>query len=72
MLLWEGLQAQLSSNCIRVVGKYIHKLISSWLIVWLIFQKKQKGENTFAKIHGIVGIRDQKFQFKNNCSTLYF
>ena len=32
MILWDGLQAYLSCSSIRVVGKLIHILISSWLI----------------------------------------
>ena len=32
MFLWDRLQTHLSSNSIRVVGKFIHNLISSWLI----------------------------------------
>ena len=32
MFLWDGLHAYLSSNSIRVVGKFIHNLIFSWPI----------------------------------------
>ena len=32
MLLWDGQQAHIFSNSIRVVGKFIHNYISSWLI----------------------------------------
>ena len=33
MFLWDELQAHLSSNSIRVVGKFIHNLFSSWLAI---------------------------------------
>ena len=36
MFLWDGLHALLSSNSIRVVGKCIHNLISSWLISFIL------------------------------------
>ena len=32
MFLWDRLQTHVSSNSITVVGKFIHNLISSWLI----------------------------------------
>ena len=39
MFLRDGLQAHLSSNSIRVVGKCIHNFISGWLISLTYFSK---------------------------------
>ena len=39
MILPVGLQALLSSNSIRVLKKFIHNLISSWLISFTYFSK---------------------------------
>ena len=39
MFLWDRLQTHVSSNSIRVVGKFIHNFNSSWLISSTYFSK---------------------------------
>ena len=39
MSLWDGLRTHLSFNSIRVVGKCIQNLISTWLISFTYFSK---------------------------------